>query len=84
MRSIRVSPRMTPEQCQKARILLNWTAADLARAAGVSAITVRNFEAGKIALAGRRALVLMQRAMEGAGIRFGYEGDVRLDAPSSC
>jgi hypothetical protein len=71
---------MSPEQCLKARTLLNWTPADLARAAGVSVFTVRNFEAGKLA-AGRRAPTLMERALEGAGIRFsGGEGEesVRL------
>jgi hypothetical protein len=60
---------MTPEQCLKARTLLNWTPADLARAAGVSVITVRNFEAGRLTR-GRRAPTLMQHALEGAGIRF--------------
>ena len=60
---------MSPAQCLKARSLLNWTPADLARAAGVSVFTVRNFEAGKVA-AGRRAPILMERAFEGAGIRF--------------
>jgi transcriptional regulator with XRE-family HTH domain len=75
---------MTPSQCLKARTLLNWTPADLARAAGVSVITVRNFEAGKVE-EGRRATSLMQHALEGAGIRFSVEdGDaVRLDARSS-
>jgi transcriptional regulator with XRE-family HTH domain len=71
---------MSPEQCLKARTLLNWSPADLARAAGVSIITVRNFEAGKLA-AGRRAPTLMERAFEGAGIRFSAgdgEGSVRL------
>jgi len=75
---------MTPSQCLKARTLLNWTPADLARAAGVSVFTVRNFEAEKVA-EGRRAPTLMKRALEGAGIRFSEDdGDaVRLDAPSS-
>jgi DNA-binding XRE family transcriptional regulator len=70
---------MTPAQCQKARILLDWTPADLARAAGLSVITVRNFEAGKLAR-GRRAPTLMKRALEGAGVRFTAEDTVRLDA----
>jgi hypothetical protein len=60
---------MTPAQCLAARTLLNWTPADLARAAGVSIITVRSFEAGKVA-GGRLAPTLMKRALEGAGIRF--------------
>ena len=75
---------MTPSQCLKARTLLNWTPADLARAAGVSIFTVRNFEAGTMA-EGRRAPTLIKRALEGAGIRFAVDdGDaVRLDARSS-
>ena len=64
---------MSPSQCLKARTLLNWTPADLARAAGVSVITVRNFEAGKLAT-GRRAPVLIKRALEGAGIQFSGGG----------
>jgi predicted transcriptional regulator len=71
---------MTPEQCRKARTLLGWSPADLARAAGVSVITVRNFEAGKIDES-RLALKLMQRAFEGAGIRFAADDAVHLDAP---
>ena len=76
---------MSPEQCLKARTLLNWSPADLARAAGVSVITVRNFEAGKLA-AGRRAPTLMERALRGAGIQFAVgegEGSVRL-ADRTC
>jgi transcriptional regulator with XRE-family HTH domain len=69
MSFIRFCADMTPNQCLKARTLLNWTPADLARAAGVSVITVRNFEAGKVA-EGRRAPTLMRHALEGAGIRF--------------
>jgi transcriptional regulator with XRE-family HTH domain len=72
---------MSPAQCRKARTLLDWTPADLARAAGVSIITVRNFEAGKVA-GGRFAPTLMKQALEGAGIQFsggdGGEDSVRL------
>ena len=72
---------MSPAQCLEARTLLDWTPADLARAAGVSVITVRKFEAGKVA-AGRLAPTLMKRALEGAGVRFlageGVEEAVRL------
>ena len=71
---------MSSAQCRKARTLLDWTPADLARAAGVSVITVRNFEAGKVA-PGRFAPTLMKQALEGAGIRFAAEADgpVQLD-----
>ena len=72
---------MTPAQCRAARDLLAWTPADLARAAGVSVITVRSFEAGKV-IDVRLAPVLMKRALEGAGVQFvsgqGGEGTVRL------
>lgn len=70
---------MTPEQCLKARTLLDWTPADLARAAGVSIITVRTFEAGKLPRE-RRAPTLMKHALEGAGVRFLPADAVRLDA----
>jgi transcriptional regulator with XRE-family HTH domain len=77
---------MSPAQCRKARTLLNWTPADLARAAGVSVITVRNFEAGKVA-SGRFAPTLMKQALEGAGIRFsedgGADGSVELENRTS-
>jgi transcriptional regulator with XRE-family HTH domain len=73
---------MSPLQCRKARTLLNWTSADLARAAGVSVITVQRFEAGKL-VGGRIATSVMKRALEGAGIRFS-QGDeaeaVRLES----
>jgi transcriptional regulator with XRE-family HTH domain len=75
---------MTPAQCRAARTLLAWTFADLAQAAGVSAITVRQFEEGKLA-GERRAPTMMQRALEGAGIQFPSEhcvdGAVRLASP---
>jgi DNA-binding XRE family transcriptional regulator len=64
---------MNPAQCRAARRLLDWTAADLARAAGVSVFTVRDFEAGKVAVGTRRAPTLMARALQGAGILFGSD-----------
>jgi len=60
---------MIPAQCRAARDLLTWTQEDLARAAGVSVITVRKFESEEPAAA-RSAVVLMQRAFEGAGVEF--------------
>ena len=75
---------MTPEQCLAARNLLGWTPADLAQAAGVSAITVRQFEEGRVDDA-RRAPAMMRRALEGAGVRFPAglcaNGTVRLRSP---
>ena len=78
---------MTPSQCRSARNLLDWSVADLARAAGVSVITVRKFEGGKPGgTSGRSSALLMRRALEGAGVRFGRaengEGSVRLGSRS--
>jgi DNA-binding XRE family transcriptional regulator len=61
--------RMTPAQCRSARDLLGWTADDLARAAGVSVFTIRNFEQDR-STPDSTARTLMQRAFEGAGVRF--------------
>jgi hypothetical protein len=76
---------MTPAQCRAARKLLEWAPADLARAAGVSVFTVRNFEAGKVT-GTRLGPRLMERALEGAGVRFSSaehgDGSVRLETRS--
>jgi hypothetical protein len=60
---------MNPAQCRAARKLLEWTPSDLARAAGVSVFTVRNFEAGKVT-GTRLGPRLIRQALEGAGVRF--------------
>lgn len=60
---------MTPAQCRTARELLGWEPADLARAAGVSVITVRNFESGKPSPQ-RSDVTAMRLALEGAGVTF--------------
>lgn len=67
---------MTPVQCRQARGLLGWTEADLARAADVSVLRVRAFEAGQLA-GQRRAIEWMQRALEGAGVRFAASDDTQ-------
>lgn len=60
---------MTPAQCRAARALLDWSQQQLAEAARVGIVTVRQFEGG--ASQPRNAtLDVMQRALEGAGVIF--------------
>ena len=80
--SLRFGKSMTPAQCRSARDLLGWEPTDLARAAGVSVIAVRNFERDKPSPR-RSHITAMQRALEGAGITFAGAGPC-LKRPSSC
>ena len=51
--------------------MLNWSAADLAKASGVGPATVRRYEMQVgIPLSNTSTLLLIQRALEGAGIEF--------------
>ena len=70
---------MTPSQCRAARGLLNWTQDDMASAARLSVVTVRNFENGR-STPQRATLDVMQRALETAGVEFtnGEQPGVRL------
>jgi DNA-binding XRE family transcriptional regulator len=63
------SPLMTPAQCRAARGLLSWTQDDLARAAAVGIVTVRQFEADK-GSPRRSTLSVIQQAFESAGVEF--------------
>jgi transcriptional regulator with XRE-family HTH domain len=64
---------MTPSQCRAARGLLNWNQDDLAQAARVSVVTVRNFENDK-SVPQRATLDVVQRAFETAGVEFLDDG----------
>jgi len=57
-----------PAQCWMARTALGWCLRDLARAAAVSAPTVRRFESGKALKA--ITVEMLQRALDNAGIIF--------------
>jgi transcriptional regulator with XRE-family HTH domain len=60
---------VTPAQCRAARALLDWTQNDLAMAAQVGVVTLRQYEKG--ASQPRRAiLAALSRALEEAGVRF--------------
>jgi transcriptional regulator with XRE-family HTH domain len=60
---------ITPAQCRAARALLDWSQQQLADAARVGVVTVRQLESG--ASRPRRAtLDVMRRALDKAGIEF--------------
>ncbi len=60
---------LCPEQCRAARGLLNWTQEQLARIAGVSRSTVRDFEGRRHALQPMSEHMVVQ-ALERAGVLF--------------
>jgi transcriptional regulator with XRE-family HTH domain len=74
-----VGTAMTPSQCRAARGLLNWTQNEMASAARVSVVTVRNFENEK-SMPQRATLDVIRRALEAAGVEFtnGEQPGVRL------
>lgn len=67
---------MNPGQCRAARALLEWTQPQLAEAAGVSASTLRDFEAGRRTPIANN-LAAIRAALEAAGVEF-IEDGVRL------
>lgn len=60
---------MTPAQSRAARGLLGWTQADLASAAKVGVVTVRQFEGGN-AEPRNATLTVLTSALEAAGVIF--------------
>ncbi len=60
---------MTPEQCRAARGWLNWTQADLAKAANTALSTVKDYEGGRRTPMPNN-LAAIQVALEKAGIGF--------------
>lgn len=76
---------MTSAQSRAARGLLGWTQADLAGAAKVGVVTVRQFEGGN-AEPRSATLTVMRQALEAAGVVFidrnGAGPGVRLKDPN--
>src|SRR5262245_42330600 len=70
---------VTPAQCRAARGLIDWSQQQLAEAAGVGIVTVRQFEAGK-GEPRRATLAVIEKALEKAGVEFtnGDQPGVRL------
>lgn len=77
---------LTPSQSRAARGLLNWTQDDLAKAASVGVVTVRQFETEKAAPR-PATLTVLRQALEAAGVQFipenGGGAGVRLAKPGS-
>jgi transcriptional regulator with XRE-family HTH domain len=67
--SLRYAVRMTPAQCRAGRALINLSQQQLADAAGVGVVTVRQFETGA-AEPRRSTLDVLRRALEAAGVLF--------------
>lgn len=73
----------SPEQCRAARAWLDWDQEKLAKLAGVSLSTVRDFEKGRRLPIGNN-LDAIQKVFEGAGIAFNFDGSIPtgLDVPT--
>jgi len=71
---------MTPAQCRAARGLLDWSQAELARAANVGLSTLKNFEGGRSAPMANN-LAAIQSAFESAGVAFLADGEAVAGGP---
>ncbi len=73
----------TPPQCRAARGLLDWSQQQLADAARVGVVTVRQFE-GDASQPRNATLDVLRRALEAAGVEFtnGGQPGVRMRAAS--
>jgi predicted transcriptional regulator len=74
---------LTPEQCRRAREVLDWTPFDLAVRADVRITVVLRFEDGQGKPVASR-IANLRRAFEAAGVAFLPDGSVRLEAPSAA
>jgi predicted transcriptional regulator len=67
---------LTPAQIRAARALIGWKQVDLAKAAGISEITLKNIERGVV---DPRVSTIdaIQKAFDAAGVIFLQPGDIR-------
>ncbi len=74
---------ISPEQCRAARAWLGWPQPELAKRAKVGLSTVRDFETGtRTPIPNNRGA--MQRAFEGVGVRFLFEGEKPIGITLGC
>ena len=62
--------------CKAARMLIDWTAAQLAEAAAVSQDTLRSFESGRTRTLSRENEAAIRKALEAQGVQFLESGQV--------
>ena len=73
---------ITPLQCRKGRVALEWTQAELGEEAGVPLNTIVRFERGE-GVASEANVAALRQAMEAAGVMFSSDDGARLPAPKS-
>jgi transcriptional regulator with XRE-family HTH domain len=71
---------ITPLQCRKGRIALEWSQAELGEEAGVPLNTIVRFERGE-RVASEANVAALRQAMEVSGVIFSGTDGVRLRAP---
>jgi predicted transcriptional regulator len=74
---------ITPEQCRRAREVLDWTPFDLAVQADVRITAVLHFEDGRGKPVASR-IAALRRAFGNAGVVFLPDGSVRLETPNAA
>ena len=62
--------------CKAARALAEWTAAQLAAAAGVPVDTIRSFESGRTRTLSRENESAIRKALQASGVQFLNAGSV--------
>ncbi len=77
------APPITPEQCRRAREVLDWTPFDLAGRADVGIAVVLRFEDGQGKPVVSR-IAALRRAFGEAGVVFLPDGGVRLETPNAA
>ena len=77
------APPITPEQCRRAREVLDWTPFDLAVGADARIAGVLRFEAGQGSPMASR-IAALRRAFGDAGVVFLPDGSVRLETPTAA